>query len=860
MTIMSHCPGVPPLLAPEPNIREWRRHARPFYAHVVVLAACIGIDEAPASFFVAAVRAMQQDEDEEIVVLASSTGSAAVRALRSLPLARVRVVPYNAGQNATLDRSAHFALIAADHVVVEHPSFGVGRAEHRERMGAPYHAQWIWCGASMGGAVCNDPTLRDNHSHMVVQVRLRQQQEDEQARRGSSSFEVRSTLTAPRWVPFPEHLLASSPALPSSALPNGMWSRRDVCIGYDEPRSPPYAIDPGQSGGGRSQSGGGRSQSGGGGAASFADRRAVLLQAAARDGSAQRPLLLWPLRWPRHYTDGSALPFHSSYDRQELSFRDVARAHARLLDGSTTRSASPHGVALLGSLLGRPTWHRRVAVFVEVTLDNIFHLLFHALPLREDVLLLRGKSARGEEEAAKREEAKGEEAKREEGGGHGRGSAGGPHVQPVELLPRYTVLWPGASRTRDWVGWTLLSRILSATLGQLPPPEERTKDLLATLNCYPIGIGGHSAFWPLVGNASQLRAAQPRLAMLRRALWRSLQRQGGGGFNSKEWSTWHRQPSLQQGGNKHSRPRSIPSEMAHEHVAARAAEAPILFLLRRSSSRAITNIADVRAAIKTHPCLGRAGVVRFASLETMALVDQLRAVRAARVMVGAHGQGMVWSAMMPTELATRPGDGQDSRAPPVRFAALELFPRQATQQQTHAWYDIRRWALMAGVEYFLLTTPDDPPQPTPACSLRDFRRCGNLTVVTRTLLEALTLVAQHAYAIEGIAPDATAADGHADSHAPVVRPLLDALEWKARRVRERWRITGADASMECAERWAPPRRVSSVGSLARKSSSATAEVERGGVGGGLSCMGSCCVMRWFATSTSTSTGSPPPEP
>ena len=44
-------------------------------------------------------------------------------------------------------------------------------------------------------------------------------------------------------------------------------------------------------------------------------------------------------------------------------------------------------------------------------------------------------------------------------------------------------------------------------------------------------------------------------------------------------------------------------------------------------------------------------------------------------------------------------------------------------QRTHAWHDYRRWSLMNGVSYFLLTQPD-----TPACANHDFRLCGNITV------------------------------------------------------------------------------------------------------------------------------------
>ena len=117
---------------------------------------------------------------------------------------------------------------------------------------------------------------------------------------------------------------------------------------------------------------------------------------------------------------------------------------------------------------------------------------------------------------------------------------------------------------------------------------------------------------------------------------------------------------------------------------------PMLFVVRRSSVRSIVNLDEVHSAIDAQPTLR--GRVRYVSLETLSLTEQLAAVSSSRILIGAHGQGMVWSAMLPTgghSPLTAPTFVSSSPAA-ERFAALELFPKQATTQHTHAWFDIRR--------------------------------------------------------------------------------------------------------------------------------------------------------------------------
>ena len=638
---LERCRGVPPLLDPEPNIRLWRRHAGPWRARVVLHLPC---GTAPAAFALAALSALRQDAEEDVVVLAASHSSAAARALRQVP--GVNVVYYTAGVNKTLDFHAHFALIAADHVATEHASIGIGRAQQRARAGAPYHASWVWCAAD--GSACSASRPRDEHSHIVVEARPAAERASEGA------LEVRTTLSD-GWVRLPSPSI-STPL--SASLPRGMWARNYACAGFGHPRA---AAGPR------------------GRAASFVDRRAMLLQAEPLDGAdtLATPRLLWPLRWPRHFADGDPRPFASSYDHQEASFRDVARWF-----DTTASPTRPRGKAGLNAAATPtpPTWHRRPAVVVEATIDNIFHMLFHVVPLREDLLGLLGQpdgtphgspvvpSHAGDSRGAARAGAP-----RVPSRPHRVPSAPGRRALPhVELVPRYTVLWPGSSDTRAWVGWNLMSRVLSATLGQPAPTAEHTESLLRplSLHCFPTLMGGHSPFWPIATNASQLKAARPRLAALRQALWRSL-RSGGSG-------------------HLRSRPPSFVGSPVFGGAGSRETPMPMLFVVRRSSVRSIVNLDEVHSAIDAQPTLR--GRVRYLSHETLSLTEQLAAVSSSRILIGAHGQGMVWSAMLPTgghSPLTAPTFVSSSPAA-ERFAALELFPKQATTQHTHAWFDIRR--------------------------------------------------------------------------------------------------------------------------------------------------------------------------
>lgn len=121
-----------------------------------------------------------------------------------------------------------------------------------------------------------------------------------------------------------------------------------------------------------------------------------------------------------------------------------------------------------------------------------------------------------------------------------------------------------------------------------------------------------------------------------------------------------------------------------------------------------------------------AGRVKLLQLEALPLAEQLCAVSAASVLVGVHGQGLIWTSMLPTERSGR------------RYATLELMPEQMTTINTHAWFDYRRWAFMNGAEYFTLVQPD-----APECAELGFRECGNITANTSQVGAALREVFRH---------------------------------------------------------------------------------------------------------------------
>ena len=179
--------------------------------------------------------------------------------------------------------------------------------------------------------------------------------------------------------------------------------------------------------------------------------------------------------------------------------------------------------------------------------------------------------------------------------------------------------------------------------------------------------------------------------------------------------------------------------------------------------------------------------MRYVALESLPLVEQLRAVLAASVLVGMHGQGMLWTALLPSERSHH--DPHLHGQPPRRASALEIFPQRMLAQNTHAWHDYRRWAFMNGVEYFALVQPD-----APACADADFRLCGHIVANVSQTLGAVRVVAAHAGLIAA-PPAAAAAAGARPKLLPLHElPAPRGARWHAR---ARFEVPGAHPLFEC---------------------------------------------------------------
>ena len=614
-----------------------------------------------------------------VIVAPSVHRSIAAQALRGIE--GVRIVRVT-GSNETQSWMVDGALLAADHIVVDHPELTRNRSTERMLQQARYHAVWSWCTA----VACNGPLVRFESwaAWSVVQARSSAAVLNPGI---GGSLEVRSTLS-PGWRALPQSARGDESAVPPLRLPRGMWTRPDVCVAYGVPRPCVWLR--------------------GADRTKYSDRKMLLLQVAPGGGAP-----LWPLRWPRHYEDGNPEPYRQADGRFDMPFAEIAALGRR----------DPR-------IFARPKWLRdRAAVMVELTMDNLFHSLFHLLPLREDLHALGTALRQGLKTAlrsgrrsslsggggpsavpsAATEAASGSGTSTDAMGAASTGAVNARNgsatdadasscCRGVDLLPRYTVLWPGATPhgAAAWHGWSLALRLLSTALRGVDDRAAvqhaaRTDALLEPLqlHCYGVVIGGHSSFWPSFYDAAALLAVRSRLTALRRALWASFELH------------------------------------ARAEASAAADELPsALFVERKSLVRAIVNMGELRAALNVDATL--AGRVKLLQLEALPLAEQLCAVSAASVLVGVHGQGMLWTAMLPTERSGR------------RCATLELMPEQMTTISTKAWLDYRRWAFMNGAEYFTLVQPD-----APECAELGFRECGNITANTSQVGAALREVFRH---------------------------------------------------------------------------------------------------------------------
>ena len=79
--------STPPYQPYESRIRNWRQYASSLIgsSELVVLAACMNKLSPPAAFYAAAITALRQDEESEVVVLANPEAIMVAHALSRLP-------------------------------------------------------------------------------------------------------------------------------------------------------------------------------------------------------------------------------------------------------------------------------------------------------------------------------------------------------------------------------------------------------------------------------------------------------------------------------------------------------------------------------------------------------------------------------------------------------------------------------------------------------------------------------------------------------------------------------------------------------------------------------------------------------
>ena len=119
-------------------------------------------------------------------------------------------------------------------------------------------------------------------------------------------------------------------------------------------------------------------------------------------------------------------------------------------------------------------------------MDNMWHVLFNAVPAREQFLRR------------------------------------GLDVATTDFLPRYTTYWPWSNHVEqsphlkpvlDWPGWEILVRSILSNNDRSPFWEEtaaRTQHLIVPrhAHCYSTLYGGRLPWWPVAQNRSQLIAAR----------------------------------------------------------------------------------------------------------------------------------------------------------------------------------------------------------------------------------------------------------------------------------------------------------------------------------------------------------------
>ena len=363
----------------------------------------------------------------------------------------------------------------------------------------------------------------------------------------------------------------------------------------------------------------------------------ILLAQAVPDASAANGFRLRPLTFPGHYYEG---------------VRAIATSYA----------PTPRDVAALQSM--KLLWHEhRVAAVLDTTLDNLFHVIFNAVPTLDTLArhdLLSGNR--------------------------------------TDFLPRFTSTWPPPPQDgrEYWPGWEVYIRAVVGSANNeklhFESIAKRAKQLMKAndcglkhqpkcgdlnlLHCYRTMVGGHARWWPSGGQRfsaglEAFVAARPRMAAFRAAVMATV-------------------PA----------PKESTTYLAFE---------------LRQKTRAIINADSLKQAVEATP--GLRGRIRFVSLATLPIVEQLSVVGHSAGLVGAHGAALAFVIFLPTH----------------RWNCSVLELRMRTMQRTHARFDYPRLSMMSNVRYRIISNQTDAPE----CVNQDFRTCGNFSVDVPKVTERL---------------------------------------------------------------------------------------------------------------------------
>ena len=362
------------------------------------------------------------------------------------------------------------------------------------------------------------------------------------------------------------------------------------------------------------------------------------------------------LRWPPHFTEFKATDAgnHAAATELKATKNEYPIAHSTESHWEVAvQPMSPHARDGAPSHYNYSFVRHKVGLCVWATIESLDHMLFHAVPIRE------------------------------------LWSSLGRSASFIDLLPVYTHYWPGQepavgghpplerpmTAVLQWYPLQLLAYALAPS-SAWPALAARTQDLLESRKfyCYETLLVGHRVFFPRNSSsalgfdrdASSIEHAV-RLAAFRRAV------SGNVGI-------------------------AYPGSSAGS-----SARAPIqiVFILRRSSARAIVNEAEITLSIRAHANLSK--VVTFEALEEMPVMQQWALVVNARGIVGVHGPGLVWLAMLPSDAG--------------RCAAIEIVP--STMRNAASLWDYPRWANANNVKLWRLSNQASPGY---------WRTSGNVTL------------------------------------------------------------------------------------------------------------------------------------